>query len=118
MPLRRSYLMECSSSIENSAVFVQDLSYPDIIREENRDVSRDSQEAPNEILITNIRDRPKFYCMRSWLPHSNCRNYDIMDCSVTFTVDRNIFILGVQVPSQINIDCYSIVSTYIIVLNN
>lgn len=71
------------------------------LREEMRDMNRDNQEVPNEILITNIRDRPKFYCMRSVMQQSNCRNYDVMDCSVTFTVDRHIFILGVQVPSQI-----------------
>ncbi|XP_011506518.1 PREDICTED: BTB/POZ domain-containing protein 6-like isoform X2 [Ceratosolen solmsi marchali] len=102
-PVRRPYLMDsCSSTYKNSGLFVHDLSYPDIIREDNRDVYRDSQEAPNEILITNIRDRPKFYCRRSLFSQSNCRNYDIMDCSATFTVDRNIFVLGVQVPTQCN----------------
>ena len=72
-----------------------------LMRAENEEiVNRDSQEVPNEILITNIRDRPKFYSVRALINHSDCRNYDVMDSSVTFTVDRNIFVLGVQVPSQ------------------
>ncbi|NP_001153390.1 BTB (POZ) domain containing 2-like isoform X1 [Nasonia vitripennis] len=100
MPMKPTYSMECSSAIGNPSFFIRDLSYPDIVREEDR-ISRDSQEVPNEILITNIRDRPKFYCMRSSMQQSNFCNYDVMDCSVTFTVDRNIFVLGVQVPSQI-----------------
>lgn len=75
-----------------------------VVREDGREAprdSRDSQEVHNDLLITNIRDRPKFYCMRTIMQPSNVCNHDVMDCSLTFTVDRNIFILGVQVPSQI-----------------
>ena len=32
-------------------------------------------------------------------PH--CLNTSILDCSVTFTVDRDICIHGIQVPSQV-----------------
>lgn len=81
-----------------------------IIREDGREAPRDreSQEVHNDLLITNIRDRPKFYCMRTIVQPSNVCNHDVMDCSLTFTVDRNIFILGVQVPSQIINDLVSI----------
>ncbi|XP_014238626.1 BTB/POZ domain-containing protein 2-like isoform X1 [Trichogramma pretiosum] len=100
MPVRRSFSMECPHNSASPALFVPDTNF----QEENREVqNRESQEVPNEILITNIRDRPKFYCLRSTLSRNaqDCRNYDVMDSSVTFTVDRNIFILGVQVPSQL-----------------
>lgn len=94
------FSIECSNAIGNP-FSMRDPNYPVMLRDENQEVSRDSQEIPNEILITNIKDRPKFYCSRSMIEQTNCRNYDVMDCSVTFTVDRNIFVLGVQVPSQI-----------------
>lgn len=39
----------------------------------------------------------KFYCVRNILPQPHCLNTSILDCSVTFTVDRNICVHGVQV---------------------
>jgi hypothetical protein len=50
-----------------------------------------------------IRDGPpahrnvRFYCVRNIMPLPHCLNNSILDCSVTFTVDRNIFVHGVQV---------------------
>ncbi|XP_058795953.1 uncharacterized protein LOC131666901 [Phymastichus coffea] len=94
------FSIECANAIGNP-FSMREPNYPVMLRDESQDVNRDSQEIPNEILITNIKDRPKFYCTRSIIEQTNCRNYDVMDCSVTFTVDRNVFVLGVQVPSQI-----------------
>ena len=63
-----------------------------------------------------MRDRPKFYCIRRSLPQSIYRNSDVMECSVPFTVDRNIFILGVEVPSQVlNDGNFNLVSLFIII---
>ncbi|KAJ8687183.1 hypothetical protein QAD02_022977 [Eretmocerus hayati] len=107
---RRSYSMECSTPLGIPSCYLQDSSYSfqDLVREEHRDSSKDSQETPNDILFSNIKDRPKFYCTRSLIQQSNCRNYDRMDYSVTFTTDRNIFVLGIQVPSQILVDCQNL----------
>ena len=32
-------------------------------------------------------------------PH--CLNTSILDCSVTFTVDKDVYIHGIEVPSQV-----------------
>ncbi|XP_023721744.1 BTB/POZ domain-containing protein 6-B isoform X2 [Cryptotermes secundus] len=54
-----------------------------------------------------MRDGPlahrdvKFYCVRNILPQPHCLNTSILDCSVTFTVDRNICVHGVQIPTQV-----------------
>lgn len=47
------------------------------------------------------RQGPKFYCLRPVVQLSECLNTNVLDCSVTFCVDKNICVLGVQVPTQI-----------------
>ncbi|CAH0726337.1 unnamed protein product, partial [Brenthis ino] len=42
----------------------------------------------------------KIYCQRALLQHTDCLNTSALDCSVTFMVDKNIYVLGVQVPTQ------------------
>lgn len=41
--------------------------------------------------------RDKFYCRRSIVHQTDRLNNSILDCSVTFTVDRNICVIGIQV---------------------
>ncbi|XP_026325114.1 uncharacterized protein LOC113234075 isoform X2 [Hyposmocoma kahamanoa] len=42
----------------------------------------------------------KIYCQRAILQQTDCLNTSVLDCSVTFMVDKNICLLGVQVPTQ------------------
>ncbi|XP_076178547.1 BTB/POZ domain-containing protein 1 isoform X2 [Ptiloglossa arizonensis] len=49
----------------------------------------------------NIPDDGPLYCLRSIIQQTNCLNTNTLDSSVTFSVDKNICILGVQVPTQI-----------------
>ncbi|XP_053603822.1 uncharacterized protein LOC128671398 [Plodia interpunctella] len=42
----------------------------------------------------------KLYCQRAIVQHTDCLNTSVLDCSVTFMVDKNICLLGVQVPTQ------------------
>ncbi|XP_046961597.1 uncharacterized protein LOC124531166 [Vanessa cardui] len=42
----------------------------------------------------------KIYCQRAIVQHTDCLNTSALDCSVTFMVDKNIYVLGVQVPTQ------------------
>lgn len=42
----------------------------------------------------------KIYCQRPIIQHTDCLNTSVLDCSVTFMVDKNICLLGVQVPTQ------------------
>lgn len=39
----------------------------------------------------------KIYCQRAMVQHTDCLNTSALDCSVTFMVDKNIYVLGVQV---------------------
>ncbi|XP_034825300.1 uncharacterized protein [Maniola hyperantus] len=45
-------------------------------------------------------DQHKIYCQRAIVQHTDCLNTSGLDCSVTFMVDKNICLLGVQVPTQ------------------
>ncbi|XP_068623391.1 uncharacterized protein [Battus philenor] len=42
----------------------------------------------------------KIYCQRPIIHHTDCMNTSVLDCSVTFMVDKNICLWGVQVPTQ------------------
>ncbi|XP_022112350.1 uncharacterized protein LOC110991325 [Pieris rapae] len=45
-------------------------------------------------------DLHKIYCQRAVVQQTDCLNTSVLDCSVTFMVDKNICLLGVQVPTQ------------------
>ncbi|CAG4933747.1 unnamed protein product [Parnassius apollo] len=45
-------------------------------------------------------DLNKIYCQRPIIHHTDCMNTSVLDCSVTFMVDKNICLWGVQVPTQ------------------
>lgn len=42
-------------------------------------------------------DSRKYYCVREVLHRSHCNNVTILDCYVSFTVDKNVCVLGIQV---------------------
>lgn len=45
----------------------------------------------------NMRNMPKYYCTRPLLQKTECLNRNMFDCAVTFSVDRNICVLGIEV---------------------
>ncbi|CAG9567556.1 unnamed protein product [Danaus chrysippus] len=45
-------------------------------------------------------DGHKMYCQRALVQHTDCLNTNSLDCSVTFMVDKNICLLGIQAPTQ------------------
>ncbi|VVD05566.1 unnamed protein product [Leptidea sinapis] len=45
-------------------------------------------------------DLHKIYCQRGVVLQTDCLNTNVLDCSVTFMVDKNICLLGIQVPTQ------------------
>ncbi|XP_075991877.1 uncharacterized protein LOC142987180 isoform X1 [Anticarsia gemmatalis] len=53
-----------------------------------------------EHLERHSSDFNKIYCQRAIIQHTDCLNTSVLDCSVTFMVDKNICLLGVQVPTQ------------------
>lgn len=42
-------------------------------------------------------DFNKIYCQRAIIQQTDCLNTSVLDCSVTFMVDKNICLFGVQV---------------------
>ncbi|KAJ8686524.1 hypothetical protein QAD02_022318 [Eretmocerus hayati] len=60
-----------------------------------------SQERPPSVANDETSDGPKRYCVRTVEQQTEIYNENILDCSVTFIVDKNISIHGLQVPSQI-----------------
>ncbi|EDW66045.1 uncharacterized protein [Drosophila virilis] len=59
----------------------------------------------NEVAVAvasnSHHDMTRSYCMRSMTRQFDYRNTSVTDCGVTFQVDTNIWILGVQVPTQV-----------------
>ena len=44
----------------------------------------------------------KHFCKRAMMVEPHCLNTSILDCSVTFTVDKDMCIHGIEVPSQVS----------------
>lgn len=64
--------------------------------------SSNSQERPLSVASNDARDSPiKYYCIRTVEQQTEVYNDNILDCNVTFVADKNICVLGIQVPSQI-----------------
>jgi PHR domain len=51
--------------------------------------------------MDELRNEQKFYCVRIIRQQTECLNTSVLDCSLTFTVDRSICVTGVQVPTQV-----------------
>ncbi|XP_077272362.1 BTB/POZ domain-containing protein 1 isoform X2 [Temnothorax americanus] len=64
-------------------------------------INKDSGNLPNTSSTVVVREGPKYYCLRSVVQQTDCLNTNVLDCSVTFSVDKNICVVGVQVPTQI-----------------
>merc|ERR1719320_1221167 len=43
----------------------------------------------------------KHWCKRAMMQEPHCLNTSILDCSVTFTVDKDVWIHGIEVPSHV-----------------
>lgn len=49
----------------------------------------------------DVVETRKHYCVRTTRQQTECLNTSVLDCSVTFSVDRSICITGIQVPTQV-----------------
>lgn len=79
-----------SSTLRNTSPILVDAS-----------INKDSGNLPNTSSTVVVREGPKYYCLRSVVQQTDCLNTNVLDCSVTFSVDKNICVVGVQVPTQI-----------------
>ncbi|XP_057329069.1 BTB/POZ domain-containing protein 6-B-like isoform X2 [Microplitis mediator] len=80
------------------------LSYPTNVEFNGRKElgsSTSNDNLPTVLVEGGIRDGPKYYCLRSMGQQAEYLNPGVMDCSVTFSVDKNICVIGVQVPTQV-----------------
>lgn len=85
---------ESSSSLRNTSPILVEGS-----------ISKDSASLPvsnpSPVNMDVVRDGARYYCLRSVVQQSDCLNTNVLDCSVTFSVDKNICVVGVQVPTQV-----------------
>ncbi|XP_059613997.1 BTB/POZ domain-containing protein 6-B-like [Phlebotomus argentipes] len=51
--------------------------------------------------VRNMMDTQRHYCIRNFRHQTDYLNTSVLDCSVTFSVNRCICITGVQVPTQV-----------------
>ena len=69
---------------------------------EPRKSPRDSTSAGLGLLYEEELDMStKYFCKRAMMVEPHCLNTSILDCSVTFTVDKDMCIHGIEVPSQV-----------------
>ena len=63
---------------------------------------RDTRKTPQELLpaASVVDTTHKYWCKRAMMQEPHCLNTSILDCSVTFMVDRDMCIHGIEVPSQ------------------
>lgn len=61
------------------------------------------QQAPtlSRDMIIDVTETRRFYCVRPIREQIDYFNTSVSDCSLTFTVDRNICITGIQVSTQV-----------------
>ena len=63
---------------------------------------REPRKTPQELLpaASVVDTSHKYWCKRAMMQEPHCLNTSILDCSVTFMVDRDMCIHGIEVPSQ------------------
>lgn len=63
---------------------------------------REHQTPPsNRDVVMEVTDSRRFYCVRTIRQQIDYFNSSVSDCALTFTVDRNISITGIQVSTQV-----------------
>ncbi|XP_011308140.1 uncharacterized protein [Fopius arisanus] len=74
--------------------------YPEL-RDTAKNPSWEGASSSPALIESSFRDGHKSYCLRSMTQQTDCLNCGVLDCSVTFSVDKNICVIGVQVPTQV-----------------
>ncbi|KAL6267349.1 BTB/POZ domain-containing protein 6-like [Pogonomyrmex barbatus] len=98
IPLRSGFLNDGESSSSTSSSTLRNTSPIQV----DGSVNKDSGNLPNmSTTAIVVREGPKYYCLRSVVQQTDCLNTNVLDSSVSFSVDKNICVVGVQVPTQI-----------------
>jgi len=56
---------------------------------------------PGRVVEVSLNIGSKHWCKRAMMQEPHCLNTSILDCAVTFTVDKDVWIHGIEVPSQV-----------------
>jgi len=56
---------------------------------------------PGKVVEVSLNIGSKHWCKRAMMQEPHCLNTSILDCSVTFTIDKDVWIHGIEVPSQV-----------------
>lgn len=97
-------LIEPSNSQEESFAILMNISSPGSWKMPmHMNCQLEQRKPPQEdaMLFHDLDDRIKYYCKRPMMQEPNCLNTSILDCAVTFTVDKDICVHGIEVPSQV-----------------
>ncbi|XP_017769718.1 PREDICTED: BTB/POZ domain-containing protein 6-B-like isoform X2 [Nicrophorus vespilloides] len=73
----------------------------------NNQICSQGSNSSNPLSLTNnqsMYESNKLYCTRQLIRVTECLNESVLDCVLTFTCDKNVCVLGIQVPSQIMLD--------------
>lgn len=65
-----------------------------------RDLQPSSSASRGDVMM-DVIDSRRFYCVRTTGEQIDYFNTSVSDCALTFTVDRNISITGIQVTTQV-----------------
>ncbi|XP_012215292.1 BTB/POZ domain-containing protein 6-B [Linepithema humile] len=93
-----SYHMNYHSDSLNTAMDCTTSSFKTLSGSINKDIGILPSSSSSEVVV---REGPKYYCLRSVVQETDCLNTNVLDCSVQFKADRNICVVGVQVPTQV-----------------
>ncbi|XP_058442808.1 uncharacterized protein LOC131425173 [Malaya genurostris] len=68
--------------------------------------STHSDDTENPYYLEEMRNNDsnydrKYYCRRIMRQQTECLNTSVLDCSLTFIVDRSVCITGIEVPTQV-----------------
>lgn len=104
-------LSEILTRDESFAILLNISSPGRIQLSENLSTRTDRRQSPNADNLnpflfgepSGLRDNRKCICQRTVVEEIHCYNACNLDCSVTFSVDRNICVLGIQLPTQIHL---------------
>lgn len=62
---------------------------------------RDQAQNLSRDLMADVTELRRFFCVRPVREQTNYFNTSVSDCALTFTVDRDIWITGIQVSTQV-----------------
>lgn len=105
-PCYNSFMSHCwplPTSTYREPVFINDAESSSTLRNTPPTVidSGVRKDAKNlSVIEGGIQEGLKYYCLRSVIRLTECLNANVLDCSMTFSVDKNIYVVGVQVPTQ------------------